>query len=310
MEKRQVVIIGSGPAGLTSAIYTARARLDPLCIEGLQRGGQLMLTTDVENFPGFEDGVMGPDLMDRFRKQAERFGTEFLQEDVTEVDFSERPFKVKTYDRSFLAETVIISTGASARMLGLDSERELMGRGVTTCATCDGAFYRDKKVAVVGGGDSAMEEATFLTRFASEVHILHRRDVYRASKIMIERARKNPKITFHEFRNVTEVLDGGTGKVTGLTLEDPRDGSTEEFAVDGLFLAIGHVPTTKLFDGKIDLDENGYIKTRDGSTATTVDGVFACGDCVDHVYRQAITAAGTGCMAAIDAERWLEAQHG
>jgi thioredoxin reductase (NADPH) len=305
---RDVVIVGSGPAGLTAAIYAARARLAPLCIEGLQRGGQLMLTTDVENFPGFEEGVMGPDLMDRLRKQAERFGTDFLQEDVTEVDFSSRPFAVKVSDRTFRARAVILSTGASARMLGLPNERRLMGRGVTTCATCDGAFYRDRPVAVVGGGDSAMEEATFLTRFASRVHLLHRREQFRASRIMLERARANPKIEFHPWREVADVLDGGTGKVQGVRLRDPRDGRTEDLRVDGFFLAIGHVPNTRLFEGKVALDGNGYVVCRPDSSYTSVEGVFACGDCVDHVYRQAVTAAGMGCRAAIDAERWLEAQ--
>jgi len=305
---RDVVIVGSGPAGLTAAVYAARARLAPLCIEGLQRGGQLMLTTDVENYPGFEDGVMGPDLMDRMKKQAARFGTEFLQEDVVSVDFSRRPFTVRTADAEFRSRAVIVSTGASARMLGLPSERKLMGRGVTTCATCDGAFYRDRVVAVVGGGDSAMEEANFLTRFASRVHLLHRSDRFRASRIMLERAQANPKIEFHPFREVTEVLDGGTGKVTGVRLKDVKGGGTEEMKVDGFFLAIGHVPNTRIFEGTLALDANGYIECRPDSSYTSVEGVFACGDCVDHVYRQAVTAAGMGCRAAIDAERWLEAQ--
>ena len=305
---RDVVIVGSGPAGLTAAVYAARARLAPLCIEGLQRGGQLMLTTEVENYPGFEDGVMGPDLMDRMRKQAERFGTEFLQEDVISVDFSKRPFTVKTADREFKARSIIVSTGASARMLGLPSERKLMGRGVTTCATCDGAFYRDRVVAVVGGGDSAMEEANFLTRFATKVHLLHRTDKFRASRIMLERAQANPKIEFRPFREVVEVLDGSTGKVTGARLKDTRNGKTEDLELDGFFLAIGHVPNTRIFEGVLDLDSNGYIKCRPDSSFTSVEGVFACGDCVDHVYRQAVTAAGMGCRAAIDAERWLEGQ--
>ena len=305
---RDVVIVGSGPAGLTAAVYAARARLAPLCIEGLQRGGQLMLTTEVENYPGFEEGVMGPDLMDRMRKQAERFGTEFLQEDVASVDFTKRPFTVRTADREFRARAVIVSTGASARMLGLPSERKLMGRGVTTCATCDGAFYRDRVVAVVGGGDSAMEEANFLTRFASKVHLLHRSDRFKASRIMLERAQANPKIEFRTFREVVEVLDGGSGKVTGARLKDPRNGRTEDLKLDGFFLAIGHVPNTRIFEGSLDLDSNGYIQCRPDSSFTSVEGVFACGDCVDHVYRQAITAAGMGCRAAIDAERWLEGQ--
>jgi thioredoxin reductase (NADPH) len=305
---RDVVIVGSGPAGLTAAIYAARARLAPLCIEGVQRGGQLMLTSDVENYPGFEEGVQGPDLMDRFRKQAARFGTEFLQEDATEVDFSRRPFTVRTAGAEFRARAVIVSTGAAARMLGLPSEKALLGRGVTTCATCDGAFYRDRVVAVVGGGDSAMEEANFLTRFASRVHLLHRSDRFRASRIMLDRARANPKIEFRPFREVKEVLDGGKGKVTGVRLADPRDGRTEELAVDGFFLAIGHVPSTRLFEGKLELDREGYIVCRPDSSRTSVEGVFACGDCVDHEYRQAITAAGMGCRAAIDCERWLETQ--
>ena len=305
---RDVVIVGSGPAGLTAAIYASRARLAPLCIEGVQRGGQLMLTSDVENYPGFEEGVQGPDLMARFRGQAARFGTEFLQEDVTAVDFSRRPFAVRAGEREFRARSVIVSTGASAHMLGLKSEQRLLGRGVTTCATCDGAFYRDRAVAVVGGGDSAMEEATFLTRFASTVHLLHRSDRFRASRIMLDRAKANPKIRFHPFRVVEDVLDGGTGKVTGVRLSDPRDGKAEDLKVDGFFLAIGHVPSTKLFEGQLERDANGYIVCRPDSSRTSVEGVFACGDCVDHVYRQAVTAAGMGCRAAIDCERWLEAQ--
>jgi thioredoxin reductase (NADPH) len=308
---RDVVIVGSGPAGLTAAIYLARARLAPLCIEGLAAGGQLMLTTEVENFPGFEHGIMGPDLMAQFRKQAQRFGTEFLQDDVVSVDLKASPFTVKTSTETFRARAVVISTGAGAKMLGLPSEKALMGRGVTTCATCDGAFYRDRPVAVVGGGDSAMEEATFLTRFASKVHLIHRRDSFRASRIMLERAKANPKIEFHLFRDVEEVLADGKNKVRGVRLKDPRDGKTEELAVEGFFLAIGHVPNTNLFKGQIDLDGNGYIACKPDSSYTSRDGVFACGDCVDHVYRQAITAAGMGCRAAIDAERWLEAKgHG
>jgi thioredoxin reductase (NADPH) len=304
---RDVLIVGSGPAGLTAAIYTARARLAPLCIEGMLRGGQLMLTTEVENFPGFEDGVMGPEMMEKFHRQAERFGTEFLQDDVTAVDFSKRPFEVRTGDRTFRARSVIVSTGASARMLGLPSEKRLLGRGVTTCATCDGAFHRDRPVAVIGGGDSAMEEANFLTRFASKVHLVHRRGEFRASKIMLERVRANPKIEIHLWRSVEEVLADDRNKVRGVALKDTRDGSAHELEVDGFFLAIGHVPNTKLFEGVLDLDGNGYIRTRPDSSFTSVEGVFACGDCVDHVYRQAITAAGMGCRAAIDAERWLEA---
>ena len=306
---RDVVIVGSGPAGLTAAIYAARARLAPLCIEGVQRGGQLMLTTEVENYPGFDEGVQGPEMMDRFRRQAARFGTEFLQEDVTSVDLARRPFEVAVGKQVFRARSVIVSTGASARMLGLPSEGRLLGRGVTTCATCDGAFFRDRVVAVVGGGDSAMEEATFLTRFATKVHLLHRREAFRASKIMLERARKNPKIEFTPWREVVEVLDGGTGKVTGVRLRDVRSGATSVLDLQGLFLAIGHVPSTGLFKDRLDMDANGYIRVKGDSAYTSVDGVFACGDCVDHVYRQAVTAAGTGCRAAIDAERWLEAHH-
>ena len=305
---RNVVIVGSGPAGLTAAVYSSRARLAPLCIEGLQSGGQLMLTTDVENYPGFEKGVMGPDLMETMHRQAERFGTEFLREDVTGVDFSGRPFEVRAGKESFRARSVIVSTGASARMLGLPGEKRLMGRGVSTCATCDGAFYRDRPVAVVGGGDSAMEEATFLTRFASKVHLLHRRDQFRASKIMIERAKANPKIEFHLWREPVEILDDGRNRVAGVRLRDPRDGRTEDLKVDGFFLAIGHEPNTGLFRGKLALDAAGYIVCRPDASHTSVEGVFACGDCVDHVYRQAVTAAGMGCRAAIDAERWLEAQ--
>lgn len=306
---RDVVIIGSGPAGLTAAIYASRARLSPLCIEGVQKGGQLMLTSEVENYPGFEEGIMGPEMMEKFHRQAARFGTEFLQEDVTEVDFSRgSPFLVRTAGAAFRARAVIVSTGASARMLGLESEKRLMGRGVTTCATCDGAFYRDRPVAVVGGGDSAMEEANFLTRFASEVHLIHRREEFRASKIMVERARANPKIRFHPWRTVEEVLADERNRVRGVALKDPRDGTAHELKVDGFFLAIGHVPNTGIFRGKLDLDGNGYIVARPDSSRTSVEGVFACGDCVDHVYRQAITAAGMGCRAAIDAERWLESK--
>jgi thioredoxin reductase (NADPH) len=305
---RDVVIVGSGPAGLTAAVYLSRARLAPLCIEGVLRGGQLMLTTDVENYPGFEDGIMGPELMDRFRKQAQRFGTEFLQDDVVSVDFSKRPFEVRTGTESFLARAVVVSTGASPLLLGLPSEKKLMGRGVTTCATCDGAFYRDRPVAVVGGGDSAMEEANFLTRFASRVHLIHRTDQFRASKIMLERAKANPKIEFHTHRGVVEVLADEKSKVRGVALKDTRDGKTEELKIDGFFLAIGHVPNTQLFKDKLDLDGNGYIRCQPDSSRTNVEGVFACGDCVDHVYRQAVTAAGMGCRAAIDCERWLEAQ--
>ncbi len=301
-----VIIIGSGPAGLTAAIYTSRADLKPLMIEGYQSGGQLMLTTDVENFPGYPKGVMGPELMSDLRQQAERFGTRFITEDVTKVDFSQKPFRVEVGDKVLQAKSVIISTGASARLLGLPNERRLMGKGVTTCATCDGAFFRNMEVAIVGGGDSSMEEANFLTRFASKVTVVHRRDHLRASKIMQDRAFKNPKIAFIWDTAVEDVL--GEKEVEGLTLKNLKTNEVNTLKVAGLFVAIGHDPNTKLFKGQIDTDENGYIKTRDGMK-TNIAGIFACGDVQDHVYRQAITAAGSGCMAAIDCERYLESVH-
>jgi thioredoxin reductase (NADPH) len=304
----KLVIIGSGPAGLTGAIYAARADLAPLMIEGFERGGQLMLTTDVENYPGFPDGIMGPELMEQFRKQAERFGTRIVSSDVDRVDFSRRPFSVWVGEDQYQAETVIISTGASARWLGVPGEEKLRGYGVSACATCDGFFFRDKHVAVVGGGDSAMEEATFLTKFASKVSIIHRRDEFRASKIMVRRALDNPKITV-VWDSVIEEIVGDT-TVTGARLRNLKTDATTELALDGVFMAIGHDPNTEVFGDQIDLDEKGYIVTRPGSTMTSVEGVFAAGDVVDTVYRQAITAAGMGCQAAIDAERWLEAQHG
>ena len=301
----KVIIIGSGPAGYTAAIYAARARLSPLMFEGEESGGQLMITSDVENFPGFEHGVTGPGLMDEMRKQAGRFETRFVKRNVTKVDFSKRPFKVWNGEEMHLANTVIICTGASAKYLGLPSEKAFYNRGVSACATCDGAFFRNMEVAVVGGGDTAMEEANFLTRFASKVYLLHRRDSFRASKIMVDRALKNPKIQVMWNTTVEEIV--GDKFVTGLNIRDVSTNKTSELNVQGLFLAIGHKPNTDLFKGLLDLDETGYIKTKSHSSWTSIDGVFAAGDVQDHIYRQAITAAGSGCMAAIDAERWLEA---
>jgi thioredoxin reductase (NADPH) len=305
---RNVVIIGSGPAGLTAALYTARANLMPLVVEGLEAGGQLMMTTAVENFPGFTDGIMGPDLMAAMRGQAERFGAEMTRGNVVSVDLSGSPIRIKTDESEILTKSLIIATGASARLLGLPSERRLMGHGVSTCATCDGFFFRGKPIAVVGGGDSALEEATFLTRFASQVTVIHRRDSLRASKIMQDKAFANPKIAFEWDTEVVDVEDEGQGAVTSLKLRNIQDGSEKTLRVDGLFVAIGHNPNTELFKGQLEMNANGYLITRDGSK-TSVPGVFACGDVQDHVYRQAITAAGSGCMAAIDAERYLE-HHG
>jgi thioredoxin reductase (NADPH) len=308
---RNVIIIGSGPAGLTAAIYAARANLAPLVIEGEpssssdQPGGQLMLTTDVENFPGFPDGIMGPELMTKFREQAARFGAEFLTEKVTAVDLSERPFRVWVRETEHQAESVIVSTGARSVMLGLEAEVRLLGHGLSTCATCDGFFFRGQHIAVVGGGDSAMEEATFLTKFADKVSVIHRRDSLRASKIMQNRAFANPKIEFLWNTTVDDLV--GEERLTGAVVRDVVTGETSTLPVTGLFVAIGHRPNTDLFKGVLDMDDNGYLITRPGSSYTNVEGVFACGDVQDHTYRQAITAAGTGCMAAIDAERWLEA---
>ena len=300
-----VIIVGSGPAGLTAALYAARANLEPLLIEGLEAGGQLMLTTAVENYPGFRDGIMGPELMAEMRAQAERFGTRFVSGDITKVEVGKAPIVVTTSEQSYQAQALIIATGASARLLGLSSERVLMGHGVSTCATCDGYFFREKPIVVVGGGDSAIEEATFLTKFASHVTVVHRRDSLRASKIMQEKAFANPKISFEWDSVVDEIADPGRGVVTGIVLRNVRTEQTKTLDVDGVFVAIGHTPNTGLFAGQIELDENGYIVPH-GGARTSVPGVFAAGDVQDHVYRQAITAAGSGCMAAIDAERYVE----
>jgi thioredoxin reductase (NADPH) len=300
---RNLIIVGGGPAGYTAALYAARANLEPLVIEGFNWGGQLMITSDVENYPGYPEGIMGPEMMADFRRQAERFGTEFVTDDVTEVDFSERPFKVVVDREEYRAHSVIIATGASARWLGLPGEQTYQGRGVSACATCDGAFFRDRELIVVGGGDTAMEEATFLTRFATKVTVVHRRDEFRASKVMLDRARNHEKIEFLTNAVIDEIR--GEGKVESVVLRNTEDGHTWEQKVDGVFVAIGHDPNTKLFVDQLDHDDAGYLVTQPGTTRTNVDGVFAAGDVQDHTYRQAITAAGSGCMAALDAERFL-----
>ncbi len=305
---RDLIVIGGGPAGYTAALYAARANLRPLVIEGFSWGGQLMITSDVENYPGYPDGVMGPEMMGEFRRQAERFGTDFVTDDVTRVDFSERPFRVWVEDEEYPARSVIIATGASARWLGLESEDRLKNHGVSACATCDGAFFRDKHIFVVGGGDTAFEEALFLTRFGYKVTIVHRRNEFRASQIMVDRARAHEKVEFKTPYAVDEVL--GEGSISGLRLRNTETDETEEVEAGALFIAIGHDPNTKLFVDQLDHDENGYLVTTPGTTETNIPGVFAAGDVQDHIYRQAVTAAGTGCMAALDAERFLAAEEG
>jgi thioredoxin reductase (NADPH) len=308
-DTRELIIIGGGPAGYTAALYAARANLKPLVIEGFAWGGQLMITSDVENYPGYPDGIMGPAMMQDFRRQAERFGAEFLTDDVTKVEFGEHPFRVWVGEREFSSDSVIVATGASARQLGLDTERTLQGRGVSYCAVCDAAFFRDKEVVVVGGGDSAMEEAIFLTKFATKVSLVHRRNDFRASPIMLDRAHANERIEFVTPAIVEEVLSDG-GQTSGVRLRDLETGETRDIEAQGLFVAIGHDPNTKLFLEQLDHDQAGYLVPKPGSTATNVEGVFAAGDVVDHTYRQAVTAAGSGAMAALDAERWLAAREG
>jgi thioredoxin reductase (NADPH) len=308
-ETRELIIIGGGPAGYTAALYAARANLEPLVIEGFAWGGQLMITSDVENYPGYADGVMGPAMMQDFRRQAERFGAEFITDDVTKVDLNEPPFSVWVGDKEYTSDSVIVATGASARQLGLESERTLQGRGVSYCAVCDAAFFREKEVVVVGGGDSAMEEAIFLTKFATKVSLVHRRNDFRASPIMIDRAQANEKIEFITPAVVEEVLGEG-GQTSGVRIRDLDTDGTRDLPAQGLFVAIGHDPNTKLFLDQLDHDDSGYLVTKPGSTATNVEGVFAAGDVVDHTYRQAVTAAGSGAMAALDSERWLAAREG
>jgi len=305
---REIIIIGGGPAAYTAALYSARANLNPLVIEGFAWGGQLMITSDVENYPGYPDGVLGPEMMQDLRRQAERFGTEFLTDDVTKVDFSERPFKIWVGDDEYRAESVVVSTGANARQLGLESEKKLQGRGVSYCAVCDAAFFKDREIVVVGGGDSAMEEATFLAKFASKVTVVHRRETFRASPIMVDRARANEKIEFMLDSVVEEIR--GDDSVASVVVRNVKTDEVTELPADGFFVAIGHDPNTALFRGQLDMDEAGYIETKDKGTETNVVGVFAAGDVQDHVYRQAVTAAGSGCMAALDAERFLAAQEG
>lgn len=305
----KVIILGSGPAGLTAAVYAARANLKPLLIHGPLPGGQLTTTTEVENFPGFEHGIMGPDLMQNMEKQAKRFGTEIKTDTITEAALSKRPFTLKGQSGSYTCDILIIATGASAKYLNIPGEKELMGYGVSTCATCDGAFFREKDIVVIGGGDSACEEASFLTRFGKKVYMIHRRDELRASKIMQDRVRANPKMELMLSKIPVEIHGTKQGGVTGIVLTDTKTNQTSTFKCDAVFLGIGHTPNTALFKGQLDMDENGYLKTKPNSTYTNIEGVFACGDVQDHVFRQAVTAAGSGCMAAIEAERWLEAQH-